>query len=186
MNSKNLLIKKSNKNKEDNSAARNHRNLNDIEKQELVSMIAEGICHKEINEHLQERYGFFLSERALQYYRKSSKWKPVIAKLREEYISAVHEVAISHKRVRLERAEKIYNKSYGEGDFSFALEVLRFAQKEMDPRANDTSVTNLSIYQQFNNLSDDELNFKKNQLMEKLKLLESKKEVPSGQSRIEE
>ena len=82
------------------------------------------------------------------------KWQPLIDSVRKEYLSSIHKVAGSHKRVRLDRNDNIYRKALDEGDFKAALTANKMSMEEMaSQKGPDVNVT----FNQYQLLSDDEI-----------------------------
>lgn len=140
--------------------------LNQEQQLELMEFIARFATMDEINAHFFSEYKIMLSPPLIYQYKRTAKWKPIIKKLREKYLLGEDEVAGRHKRVRLDRADKIYNKAYSKGDLKTALQANR-DQQEMVEGRHVHGDTNLQ-FNQYNVFSDEELQERKKELLEKL------------------
>lgn len=110
-----------------------------------------------------------ITERDIKYYQE--KRKAEIAELKRDVVSKgivqATDIAISHERVRLERYEDLYWKSRkikgdGPSEIKCALDCLRAAREET--KGEDGGAKTFLQFNQFNNLSDDELIAKKKEL----------------------
>src|SRR3990167_9215951 len=86
-------------------------------------------------------------------------------------MSDLASIAGSHKKVRLSRQEKIYDKAIGKNKYDLALKATEAQRREMEE-----GNINLTL-NQFNVLSDDELETKKMEVMNRIKLLSQNKGV---------
>lgn len=137
---------------------------------ELMELIARYATGDEINEHFYSHYKVIIRPSMLYQYKRSEKWKPVIAKFREKYLLNPSEVAMSHKRVRLDRREKIYQAAMKKEDLKTANSVIQGAKEEME----ETGRGSISLtFNQYNALSDDELKDQIKEKLERLKRFES-------------
>lgn len=161
--------------------------LNEEQQMELMELIARFAHIDEINEYFFTEHEITLSPALIYQYKRTAKWKPIIKKLREKYLLGEEEVAGRHKRVRLDRADKIYNKAYTKGDLKTALQANRDSQEMVEGR--NVREGDLSIsFNQYNGLSDEEIKERMKEVTEKLSriTIDTKaKEVsdgPSGES----
>ena len=144
----------------------------------IVKMMAHGWSNSEIQSHIKETYDIKASMTAIENYKSAEKWKPVIKKFRDEFVNSTDEVPGSHKRVRLERAERMYDKAAAKGDIKFGLLSIEQQRKEFDKHENNTyNILN----QQYNYMSDEEVKNRKEFLLAKL----NKKELKNGNGRVE-
>jgi len=107
----------------------------------------------EIIAKMKEEHGITLSNTSVMFYKKNKKWKVLIDKAKDQYVSAIMEVPIAHKRVRLERYEKLYDTAKNLGKIESARAVLASAREELEGKN--------SINIQMNRIeliSDDEIN----------------------------
>ena len=161
-------------------------------RRKIISYIAQCKTNREVKALVKSEMGMDIGDRQLALYRSSKKWKPIIAKEREDYLNSIMEVPGYHERIRLERADKIYEGAVASDDLELALKATEQQRKELKEKSGKDGPTNF-IFQQFNNMSEEELADKYNQALIKIenskrkqKLLESleSKEVIDGTSGI--
>lgn len=153
--------------------------LNEEQKLFIVKMVAQGWTKTEIKNELKSTYDIVVSDTTVRNYAESEKWKPLLKKLRDEYVSSTLEVAGSHKRVRLERAERMYDKAVAKNDIKFGLLSIEQQRKEFDKHEyNSFNILN----QQYNYMSDEEVEERKNLILSKLN---KQKELKNGNGRVE-
>ena len=156
--------------------------LEENEQLELMEFIARFATMEDINSYFIPTYGKFIAPAAVQQYRKTAKWKPIIKKLREKYLLGEDEVAGRHKRVRLDRADKIFEKALQKDDLKTALQANRDQQEMVEGKnvnAGDVSMT----FNQYNVLDDEELRLRIKEAQDKLarKTIDIKpKEIKDG------
>lgn len=138
------------------------------EKQMMVSWFATGLTNGEIVERAREELNVEVSAIQVAQYTRAEKWQPLIKKIRESTMNDLASVAGSHKKVRLQRHEKIYDKAVSKNKFDLALKATEAQRKEMEE-----GNINLTL-NQFNVLSDEELEHKKMEVMQRIKLLSQK------------
>ena len=138
--------------------------LNQDQQLELMEFIARYAPLEEVNEHFFSKYKLTISQPLVYQYKRTKKWQPIIKKLREKYLLGVEEVAMSHKRVRLDRRERIYTKAMKDGDIKTALSSVNSSQEEMSEKTRGHSIT----FNQYNVMSDDEIEERKKELLDKL------------------
>ena len=137
--------------------------VSEKDKQLLVSLWASGLTFSEVHERANKEYNINVSYYQIAQYTKSLKWQKLIEKVKKETYSDISAVAGSHKKVRLDRAEKIYEKSMTKNKFKDALSAVEHQRKEMEG-GGDFNVT----LNQYNVLSDEELEFKKKEVMDRI------------------
>ena len=135
------------------------------EKMEIIVMIAQGMSPTEIVHETQERFGKSVSKTELIQYKQTDKWRPIIQKLKADFMANLSETAISHKRVRLERVEKVYDKAIEMGQLKLGLSSLEHARKEMEEK--QSGVTNIQV-NQYSGLTSEELQARKAQILERM------------------
>ena len=94
--------------------------------------------------------------------------KELIGRLRDRFLSTVAEVPIAQKRIRLERAENLYEISQeleGKDRVDSGVKVLATAREEVEGKGS--SQITLQQFNQYNQLTDEEL-------QDKIKDIESK------------
>lgn len=90
-----------------------------------------------------------------EYYKRAPAWQPKIQKMREEYESRVTDEPLSSKRNRVRELSKTYTKMRDSGDLRDSVVVLDKIREEVEGKSSRE--TNITQYNQYNNLSDDEL-----------------------------
>lgn len=143
--------------------------VSEQDKQLLVSLWASGNTFSEVYEKAHEEYNINVSREQIMAYTKSLKWQKLIEKIKKETYSDIASVAGSHKKVRLSRAEKIYEKSMSKNKFKDALAATEHQRKEMEG-GGDFNVT----LNQYNVLSDEELEFKKKEVLDRIARMNNK------------
>ncbi len=146
--------------------------LSEAEKQMIVAWFATGQTPSECAERAKEELNVEVSSHQVYLYSRAEKWQELIRKIRNETMSDIASVAGSHKKVRLERHEKVFDKALKKGSLKDAIAATEHQRKEMEGAGD---MVNLTL-NQFNVLNDEELEFKKKEIMEKIKLIESQKE----------
>lgn len=135
------------------------------DKQLIVSLWASGLTASEVVEKAQNEFNINVSRWNILQYTRAIKWQKLIKKIKQETYADIASVAGSHKKVRLERGEMIYEKAMSKNNFKDALAATEHQRKEMEG-GGDVNVT----LNQFNMLSDEELEFKKKELIERIAL----------------
>lgn len=138
--------------------------ISELDKQMIVSLWASGLTPSEVIERAREEFNIEVSVMQVHQYSKAEKWQPLIKKIRQETFNDLAAVAGSHKKVRLGRHEKIYEKAIKKNDLKHALAATEGQRKEMEGGGDTLSIT----LNQYNVLSDDELEAKKKEVMEKI------------------
>lgn len=154
---------------------------------DIMRLIARGMTCKETQTAIHEITGHYISEGQLAKYRTSKKWKPTIQKERELYLSSLADVPGYHKKVRLERADKIYNAAMQDGSLKNAILATEQQRKEVEDKGNAPVSF---VFQQYNGLSDEELQDKYTQALIKIEKHKQKQivniqEVKDGIRRVE-
>ena len=140
-------------------------------KLELMEFVARWSTLDEINQFFVPTYGITIGWYLIYYYKRSKTWKPVIAKLREKYLQGADEVAIAHKRVRLERREKIYQRAEKVGDGQLALSAIRDTEEAMGGMGKRGGVS--LTFNQFNSLSDDEIEQRRLEVLNRIRNMDA-------------
>lgn len=150
------------------------RKLNEDMQMELMELIARFAQFHDINKHFLEKYQITISSDLVAQYKRTAKWIPVIKKLREKYVTGIDEVAGMHKRVRLERAEQIYERAIQTGKLRIALAANKDQREEvLEKQVGAGNVTyNLNQFNQFVNMTDEELEDRKREIISKIKKAE--------------
>lgn len=144
--------------------------LSEGEKQIIVSLWASGLSTSEVVERVSLEHNIQISLLQVWRYTKAPKWQALIKKIRQETMSDLAAVAGSHKRVRLDRHERIYDRAIKKGDLKHAIIATESQRKEMEGGGDFNFTLN-----QFNVLSDDELEQKKLEIMQKIQIMNQQK-----------
>lgn len=149
------------------------RKLSEDQQMELVEHIARFTTTEKIVAYFYQKYQIVISPGLIYQYRRTTKWQPVIKKIREKYVLGVDEVAGMHKRVRLERADDIYEKAMKAGKLRIALSANKDLREEVFEKQAGGNVTyNLNQFNQFVNMTDEELEERKREIISKIKKAE--------------
>ena len=144
----------------------------------MAKLVGQGWTNSEIKQHMLEVHEIKITPNNIEQIRHGEKWKPVIKQVREAYIGGIHDVAGSHKRVRLERAERMYDKAVSKGDIKTGLATIEQQRKEFDKHESNQFVI---LQQQYSFMSDEEIEERKKILVEKVSNLKKViKEVQNG------
>lgn len=146
--------------------------FSEADKSMMVSWMALGFTRSEIQERAREELNVEISQVQLYKYYTSEKWKPLIQKIRNDNMNDIASVAGSHKKVRLDRAERIFDKALKRNKFKEALSATEHQRKEMEGAGDMVNLT----MNQFNVYTDDELEHKKKEVLERIKLISDHKE----------
>lgn len=138
-------------------------NQKEGDKQLIVSLWAAGLTPTEIVERARTEHNIKVTIQQIYSYSKALKWQPLIKKIRQETYSDLASVAGSHKKVRLQRHETIYEMALKKKDLKHALAATENQRKEMEGGGDFNLTMN-----QYNLLSDEELEFKKKEVMERI------------------
>ena len=143
------------------------RKLNMEQKMFLVDCISQCLSDNETVAAVQEKYGVSVSASNIVNYKKGKKWGPIIAKKREQYLADLQATPGFHKKIRMERKEQIYHEAKRTGKIKEALAALDSQKEELEERGNSAPVS--FVFQQYNNLSDEELNERYQKALDKVK-----------------
>lgn len=148
------------------------------EKMKIITMISSGMTVKEIQEEAKECYNITISKSQIVQYKTAPKWQDTIKQLRQSFLVDPAQVAGAHKRVRLERAERAYDRAYAKGNVKETLMAIEHQRKEMEERGEPTTFS--LAFHQYNIMSDEELERRKFEALEFLKQHEEKSNVESS------
>ena len=142
----------------------NNTKFTEDQQLELMEFIARYATIDEINSHFMSKYRQTISQNLVYQYRRTQKWKPIIKKLREKYLGNTDDVAISHKRVRLDRAEHASQLAMKKNDSRAIIAANADAREEVVGKSPSIGSVNM----QFNGMSYEEIQDYKKELMAKL------------------
>lgn len=144
--------------------------LNDEQLTEVAKFIAQFKTYKQAQRFVKEKFSLVFDYRGIEkLFTQEGRWKTALAQLKQEYVNSTMEVPISHKRVRLERYEWLYEQAVASGKFPAAKACLDSAREETEA-GKIPSIGSL-VFAQINNMSDEELHSEKDRLLEKLEKL---------------
>lgn len=138
---------------------------------QMVHMIAQGLTPSQIVEKMKEETGISLATPTVYQYRDAQKWQPKIKELREQYLNRLDLIDGSHKAVRIRRMEAVLDKAIKKGDLRVAISANEQTRKEFQSEEGTINVYwNNPTYQQFNQLSNEELLKKQKEATARLKI----------------
>ena len=114
--------------------------LNDDLRMKVCERYARFESVLKIQAYLKKEHGITVSKNAVEWYRECPTYVAIIDKLRDKYLSAVMEIPISHKRVRLERLDALYHKALSLGKAGEAKDMLIAARDEIEGRASTNQI----------------------------------------------
>ena len=147
--------------------------ISELDKQYMVTCLATGMSATEVARLVEHERGIIVSQQNVWAYGQAEKWQPLMRKIRQEVMSDLASISGSHKKVRLERAEKVYDKAIDRGKLDIALKATEHQRKEMEEQSGSINLT----LNQFNVLSDDELQLKQKEVLDKIQRLSQKKGI---------
>jgi len=140
--------------------------LTEEQKLIIINMLGRCMSPAQIAKEVFDEHGIKISTSMVYKYSIAKKWRPLIKKFREEYLANISEVAGAHKRVRLDRADRLYKKAEDKGDIKAALGAIEHSRREMEEKVAASSL-NLTL-NQYNLMTDEELEYRKQELLQKL------------------
>ena len=139
---------------------------------EVCALIARFIPPDEIVEIVKQEYNYDLPKTRIAQYKASKQWKPLIESYRQRFVTEVTEVPLFHQKIRLERLEKMWEKSHATADGrekrKEQLAILKEAREETTKVERNTNI--LAV--QFHGMDDSQLLEARNRVLERLKTLE--------------
>lgn len=144
--------------------------LSEDNKLELLRRIAVYESNEEILDWSKKK-NLRIGRTTIEHYRNSQKWGAFIRKVRHEYANSLLEVPIANKRKRLERLEDMYQIFYTSGHYKEAVVTLGAAREELETKRGDVTNYVFNQYNQYNNLTDEEIEQKMIILADQLKTI---------------
>lgn len=136
--------------------------------QRICRLIAYYAAYPTIVEVMLKEYHRSFPFKQYVIFRKSAKWQPLVASLRQQYLSHFDDVPIAQQKVRLERLEQLYQEAEGT---HLKTEVLKAASAELkDPALKNQTTIAITAYYQ---MSAQELEQKRIELINKLRHLKA-------------
>ena len=142
--------------------------LSEGEKQIIVSWFASGHSVSECVDKARDELNVNLDHSTITQYTHQQKWQELIKTVRKNTMDELSDIAGSHKKVRLSRHERVYDKAMKKNDLKNAMVATENQRKEMEEQS-----VNL-VLNQYNILSDDELKSKHKEVMERISNLTTK------------
>lgn len=123
----------------------------------------------EIMRLVKEKFGISISNVQIYNYKAAPKWQPIINKYRQKYMANMDDVPMSHKKVRLQRVEQLYEKSLKTDSVRDSLSTIEHSRKELEGDGNISFTLN-----QYNIMTDEEIEAKREWLLNKIKKTQHK------------
>lgn len=142
---------------------------------EIVKMHAEFIPTCQIQYELERRHGLKVSENAILHYHHSPKWQNYLKDYRNKFVADIESIPGYHKRVRMERMEKVFRKVENTNDIRAVIAITEHQRKEIEGDGPKHQGDNYLI--QFNNMTDEQLRHELQNTIEYIKKLEDKKKL---------
>lgn len=153
--------------------------LNEEQRRFVISLLGQFMTYLEIAEEFEKKYGNVPKnfKNIVSHYGRTKRWQPVIERIRTDFVTDLHSVGGTHKRVRMERRERLYEKAFQKGDVRNALIAVKHMEEEME----GTKTFNFNMTQ-YSRLSDQELEEKYQSILEKIKpkIINVEKEAING------
>ncbi len=133
----------------------------------IITMIAQFYPEAKIISEFAEKTSQSISMTTVRHYKHAAKWQRAIERIREQYLMAVGQVAGAHKRIRMERYERLYRIAYNSGKYGEARKIISDQRVEMEGSKEGGPTLNVS-FQQLNLLSDEELEKRRQDVIKQL------------------
>lgn len=161
--------------------------LEPYEQMEVAKMIAWFWGQSAISEHMKKTFGKELSKQAIDSYKNSNKWKPVIEQFREQYRKEIFQVPLANKRKRLDELQRMYDRYIAEDDIVNARKVLSDCREEMEKRFGDVnfSFTNITN-NEYHDMTDEQIMEEKAKTIEDLERIRKLKLLITDDSKRKE
>lgn len=139
-------------------------NLSDDHKIVICTLLSSFKTSQQIAAYFKESHNITITFASIRYYLTAPGWKPMIDRMRAEYVQQIAHIPISHKRMRLERleeqwvdAEQVEARSLKEQRMKRTelRAILKDAKEECVPDG-DKGNTNIFAFQ-FNGMDEKEL-----------------------------
>ena len=153
------------------------KKMNDNHRMELVKMLAECYPQSVVKSHFFQDYGILLYNRDLSHYKYSEEWAPTFKKFRDKYMTNIGEIPGAHKKVRVARLDRVIETSFERNKLDRVVSATREQRNEME--GDKASV----VFNQFNILSNEELEEKRKVTLEHIKQMEVINVKPSDEGK---
>ena len=159
----------------------NKHRLNADQKAQVIHLIAQGYSDMQISSICKDKHSFTIEYPHLYYYRYSKKWKDLRKSLKNFYTSRPDVLESSRKDARVRRLEYIQDEALKQNDLRAAISTNEQIRKEFTGEDGGVNIyMNNPMFAQFNSLSNEELEARYRQALNKLALIQ--KESPNGSS----
>ena len=101
----------------------------------------------------------------------AKKWIPLHQKARKEYLATIENAAGFHKRTRIDRAERVYDRAVARGNLTAQLQAIDHQRREVEEEKIVFGGISLTL-QQINLMSDEDIKHRKQELLSMLKTKE--------------
>ena len=153
-----------------------HDELTEDERREVVKQLAEFHDIPEVQKHIKKNFNKNIGYNSVKFYLHSKKWKPMLERLRQEFVEPIMSVAVSHKFVRLSRLEDLYTKTMENKNLKEvekireAREILSEARTEIEGGKSNPSGD--IFVTQINKFSDEDLKKRKEEVLNRIKAID--------------
>ena len=137
--------------------------LDNSQRSEVAVLIAHYYTDSEVIEYLMENHKVTINSSSVQSYRKSQKWATLITAERQKFLADISDIPGSHQKVRLRRADRIYQKAIVKDDFKAALSATEHQRRETDEKSGARIDLTLN---QFNMMSDEDIQHRREELLD--------------------
>lgn len=142
--------------------------LTDNHRYQIAKLLGQFMRPSEIKQEMKEKYGLELKSHHIANIKNSNKWETIIKGVSEQYIKGLDEVGGSHKRVRMDRAERLYEMAFSKKDMRNILASIDHQRKEMEGTGNSTNILNITQVNDYAKMTDEEVEFEKQSLLKRL------------------
>jgi len=146
----------------------NKRNLSRKKKLDIAREVAQYMSPAEAVRYVKETYNIDTTPQYINeiFLKKGTRWNVIVTDMRAQYLATTMEEAIAQKRVRLRRYDELYQKAIAQNKISAAKACLDSVREEVEG-GKSTAIGNV-VFAQINNMSDDQLEQEKQNLLNKL------------------
>lgn len=144
----------------------------------IIHQIAIFKNDEQITSWAKKNFGMTVTPEAVEQYRYSKKYSPIIKKLREEFNLKLFEVEFAYKRRRIEELESIYHESRSTEDRKNAIRSLQAIQDEVEGKqGQNKGAINIYQYNQYNQMTDEEIDQRRLELINQVMRYKTRKEI---------
>jgi hypothetical protein len=165
------LLKMGRKATRDNAI--NRRFIFQRQREQIAMRLAMFEPYDVIAEWASKTFNRKVTVRSISKYVSSPTVKALVKRFREEYDKRLFEVEYASKRRRIERLSKVADRLEEKEDYRGVTESMRAIREEVEGRKSEH--VNIYQYNQFNSLSDEELENRKLEIIQRIQRLQSQK-----------